>query len=61
MNLCTGVAMARPQHRRVEQILERWIGDKSAKARLEKTTNYMGGGVHDALRVLVIFETALRD
>ena len=30
------------------------IGDKSAKARLEKATNYMGGGVHDALRVLVI-------
>ena len=27
---------------------------KSAKARLEKATNYMGGGVHDALRVLVI-------
>ena len=25
-----------------------------AKARLEKATNYMGGGVHDALRVLVI-------
>ena len=28
--------------------------DRSAKARLEKATNYMGGGVHDALRVLVI-------
>ena len=25
-----------------------------AKARLEKATDYMGGGVHDALRVLVI-------